>query len=111
MITYKLTLKCSRCSCDVTIENEKPKWRRDNHVVDALNKARKFVLTHPKVTRTDWRIPFNIPELVSVTTVKAFVGSIALFEADTYVQYKEFHFIDCPACVSGRCYLGSGMKD
>lgn len=110
MITYKLTLKCSRCGCDVTIENEKPKWRRDNHIVDALNKARKFVLTHPKVTRATWLEPFKVPEFVGTVSVSPF-GGIKAFESDTYVQYKEFHFIDCPACISGRCYLGSGLKE
>lgn len=108
MITYKLTLKCSRCGCDVTIENEKPKWRRDNHIVNALNVARAFVVKHPMVYRGSILSKWDVPELVGVATM---VSLDLVTNAKTFVEYKEFHFIDCPACISGRCYLGSGLKE
>lgn len=110
MITYKLTLRCSRCGCDVTYENEKPKWRRDNKIIDALNIARKFVAKNPKVARIYLHAPFKVPDYVGTITVGTNLMA-SYFEADTFVEYVEFHFVDCPACVSGRCYLGSGMKD
>ena len=107
MLTYTLKLRCSRCNSDIAItgnKDDKVQWRIDGKITAMLTKARRWIAKHPKSHELRYGESVNPP---IPDELEAYVG--VNINMTFYLHFREFHFIDCPAC-GGRAYLGSATS-
>lgn len=98
-MTFKLNLTCSACKAAVTFENEKPEWKEDPKVAEALAESKAFVERHKDT------IPFFVKEEKKPPYVMSTgqYGEFRLLKVDP-------RYVECPCC-GGRAWWGSGKSE